>query len=345
MRNTFILTEQSTLYDAIKALDETGIGFLAFIDQQKHLLGILTDGDLRRGILNKKTEIIDIINKDPVTIDYNTPQKEIIAHLKKLHRRHMPLIDNGIFKGVFSLDAIDFVSKQNVVVIMAGGLGSRLGALTKDTPKPMLQVGDRPMLRHLVEQFRDQDFRRFIFCLNYKKEVIKEYFGNGNKFGVQIDYIIEEKRMGTAGALSLIEQTIESPFFVINGDVLTDVDVNALLSFHQSKNNIATMCVQPYELQVPFGVVVTDEKSQIVDLKEKPVSTYNINAGIYVLNPEALNAIPRNQFYDMPTLFQHFIDKGKQCSVFNLHDYWLDIGQKSDLHQANQDMNNYKVSE
>ncbi|MCP4323274.1 MAG: NTP transferase domain-containing protein [Psychromonas sp.] len=342
MRNTFTITAKSTLYDAIKALDETGIGFLAFIDKEERLIGILTDGDLRRGILNKKTELLDIINKNPVTIDYKTPQRDIIATLKKLHRRHMPLIENGLFKRVFSLDEVDFVSKSNFVVIMAGGLGSRLGSLTKETPKPMLQVGDRPMLRHLVEQFRDQDFRHFIFCLNYKKEIIQEYFGNGEKFGVQIDYVIEEKRMGTAGALSLIVQEVNEPFFVINGDVLTDVNVNALLNFHNNSKNIATMCVQPYELQVPFGVVVSDENAHMIDLKEKPISTYNINAGVYVLNPEALQAIPKNQFYDMPTLFQCFIDNKQQCSVFSLSDYWLDIGQKSDLQKANQDMSNYK---
>lgn len=343
MRNTFLLTAESTLYEAIQALDETGIGFLAFVDDAQHLVGILTDGDLRRGILNKKTELIDIINTTPTTLEYDTPRQDIIAKLKSLHRRHMPLVDqNNIFKKVFSLDEVDFISKDNAVVIMAGGLGSRLGELTKETPKPMLQIGDRPMLRHLVEQFRDQDFRRFIFCLNYKKEVIKNYFGSGEKFGVHIDYIIEEQRMGTAGALSLLTEELKEPFFVINGDVLTDIDLNALLDFHKRKANLATMCVQSFELQVPYGVIVTDNLSQIKDINEKPSFSFNINAGIYVLNPETLDYIPKNEFFDMPTLFQKLIDKKNNCSVFNLQDYWLDIGQKGDLKKANQDMINYK---
>ena len=343
MRNTFILTADSTLFEAIKALDETGIGFLAFIDESAFLIGILTDGDLRRGILKQKTELIDIINTSPTTIQYGTPKRDIIAKLKKLHRRHMPLVDQyNVFKKVFSLDEIDFVSKNNSVVIMAGGLGSRLGELTKEMPKPMLQIGDRPMLRHLVEQFRDQDFRSFTFCLNYKKEIIKEYFGSGEKLGVNIQYIIEEKRMGTAGALSLLTTGINSPFFVVNADVLTNIDLNALLEFHKEKKNIATMCVQQFEQKIPYGVIVSDDNAHITDIKEKPSTFYNINAGIYIFNPEILAYVPKDTFFDMPALFQELINKNHNCSVFNLHDYWLDIGQKGDLNKANIDMGNYK---
>jgi dTDP-glucose pyrophosphorylase len=343
MRNAFTLTPESTLIEAIKALDETGIGFLAFVDKSEKLLGILTDGDLRRSILKQKTDLIDIINSTPKTIPYGTPKRDIVVKLKNLHRRHMPLIDeNNIFKGVFSLDEVDFVSKTNPVVIMAGGLGSRLGDLTKETPKPMLQVGDRPMLRHLVEQFRDQNFRSFIFCLNYKKEVIKDYFGSGEKFGVNIQYVIEDKRLGTAGALSLLKTEIAEPFFVVNADVLTNIDLDMLLNFHIDNNDMATMCVQQFEQQIPYGVVISDEKSHIIDIKEKPSTFYNINAGVYVLSPEVLNYVPNNEFFDMPTLFQQLMIKNHNCSVFNLHDYWLDIGQKNDLKKANSDMGNYQ---
>lgn len=201
MDNAFILNENSTLFEAIEALDSGGIGFLAFVNESNLLLGILTDGDLRRAILNKETELREIINRTPKTANIRTPRLQIIAQLKSLHRRHMPLVDDdGFFKGVFSLDSIEFTSEENLVVIMAGGLGKRLGELTKETPKPMLRVGDRPMLQHLVEQFRDQGFQKFIFCLNYRREVIQDYFGSGENFGVKIDYIVEEKRLGTAGA-------------------------------------------------------------------------------------------------------------------------------------------------
>ena len=342
MDNSFLLTPESTLIEAIKSLDETGLGFLAIIDKSNCLVGILTDGDLRRGILNQKTELLDIINLKPITIQYGTPQREIIIKLKSLHRRHMPLVDkDNVFKGVFSLDDIEFISKDNVVVIMAGGLGTRLGELTKDTPKPMLHVGGRPMLRHLVEQFRDQGFYQFIFCLNYKKEIIKDYFGNGEMLGVKIKYVVEEKRLGTAGAIRLAKNRLKRPFFVINADVLTNVDLNSLLDHHNNKANAATMCVREFEKQIPYGVIESDKNGHITSISEKPNFTFNVNAGIYVLDPLVLNYIPDDVFFDMPTLFEKLMLE-YNCSVFNLQDYWLDIGQKADFTKANQDMSIYK---
>lgn len=342
MDNTFLLTDESNLLDAVKALDEGGIGFLAFINKSNMLVGILTDGDLRRAILEQKSHLLDIINTNPITSNLNTPQQEIIAKLKKSHRRHMPLIDdNNVFKGVFSLDDIEFVSKENVVVIMAGGLGTRLGELTKNTPKPMLHVGDRPILRHLVEQFRDQGFRQFIFCLNYKKGIIEDYFGCGVELGVQIDYIVEDKRMGTAGALSLIKTELKHPFFVVNADVLTNTDFSNLMQYHNDNDNFATMCVRKYEQQVPYGVVVTDENARILNIEEKPNFSFNVNAGIYAFNPAVLNHIPDNMYFDMPTLFEKLM-LNNRCSAFNLEDYWLDIGQKEDFKKANEDLAFYK---
>jgi len=342
MNNAFLLTSESSLLDAVKALDSAGIGFLAFVNESNVLVGILTDGDLRRGLLEQKTELKNIINTDPMTVKFDTPKHEIIAKLKGLHRRHMPLVDeNNIFKGVFSLDDIEFISRDNIVVIMAGGLGTRLGELTKDTPKPMLYVGDRPMLRHLVEQFRDQGFRQFIFCLNYKKEVIKNYFGDGEAFGVKIDYVVEDKRMGTAGALSLIKTELKQPFFVINADVLTNVDFNCLLKFHKEKGNIATMCVRKFEHQVPYGVITTNKQASITNIQEKPNFSFNVNAGVYALEPHILNYIPENEYLDMTTLFEKLMSNNS-CSAFNLYDYWLDIGRKEDFNKANRDMGNYQ---
>ena len=342
MDKAFILKSDSTLLEAVKALDLGGVGFLAFINESNVLVGILTDGDLRRGILEQKTELIDVINKEPITANFNTPQREIVARLKNTHRRHMPLVDhNKAFKGVFSLDDIEFASKDNVVVIMAGGLGARLGELTKDIPKPMLQVGDRPMLRHLIEQFRDQGFRKFIFCVNYKKEVIKNYFANGEEFGVKIDYVVEDERMGTAGALSLIKSEFSHSFFVINADVLTSTDFTNVLDFHNEKSNIATMCVRTFEQQVPYGVVETDASACIKSIKEKPSFSFDVNAGIYVFNPSVLNYIPNKEYLDMPTLFEKLMIDNN-CSAYNLRDYWLDIGRKEDFNKANRDMDSYK---
>lgn len=339
MKYTFRLEDDSTLLEAIEALDRGGIGLLAFIDQQDILIGILTDGDLRRSILNKLDNLHDIINRAPLTMDYQTERHDIVAKLRGVHRRHMPLVDsNGVLKSIFSLDDIEFVTKENTVVIMAGGLGSRLGDLTKVTPKPMLDVGGKPMLQHIVEQFRDQGFHRFIFCLNYKRDVITDYFGSGKKLGVVIDYIFEEQRLGTAGALSLIKKDLVHPFFVINADVLTSMDFNDFLQFHITNNSNASMCVRQFHQQVPYGVINITSDNQICSIEEKPNTYFNVNAGIYILEPSLLECIPKNSFYDMPTLFGRLIsDKVKTCA-YQIHEYWLDIGKKEDYNKAIVDM-------
>jgi len=315
------------------------VGFLAFIDGQDKLIGVITDGDLRRGILNKDLSVQSVVNHNPLYMKADETKESIIAKLKSVHRRHMPLVNiEGVLESVFSLDDIEFISKKNVVVIMAGGLGTRLGDLTKDTPKPMLVVGDRPMLQHLVEQFRDQGFYKFVFCLNYKKEVITEYFKDGSRFGVNIEHVVENKKLGTAGALSLIdESSIEEPFFVINADVMAVIDFNKALDLHLDRQSVATMCVRNHELKVSYGVINSNERGEVLSLQEKPTMSFDVNAGIYVLNSEVLKLIPVNQFYDMPTLFENLISLEKKASVYRLDDYWVDIGKVEDFKKANSD--------
>lgn len=343
MKYTLKYKASCTLTDAVKALDDGGVGFLALIDESDKLVGILTDGDLRRAILNKEAQLNKIINITPTVMSSHSTKQEIIQKLKELHRRHMPLVDEqNKLKSVFTLDDVDFSSKDNEIIIMAGGLGTRLGELTKETPKPMLKVGDKPMLQHLIEQFRDQGFCKFTFCVNYKRNIISEYFGGGEKFGVKIDYIVESKRLGTAGALSLIEKEINSPFFVINADVLTSLDFQELLSFHKEQKSCATMCVRNYVQQVSYGVIKADENSKLIAIEEKPTYSFNVNTGIYVLEPSVLKFLPSNEFYDMPSLFEELITNNESCSVFNLKDYWLDIGQVKDFHKANEDLTFHK---
>ncbi len=251
----------------------------------------------------------------------------------------MPIVDNNKnLKRVFSLDEVTFITRKNPVVIMAGGLGSRLGKLTNETPKPMLKVGNRPMLQHLIEQFRDQGFRSFIICINYKKEIIYDYFLDGARFGVHIDYVEEEQRLGTAGALSLITPAITVPYFVINADILTNIDFMDLIELHQRKQSLATMCVRQYQMQVPYGVVNSNDENQLLSIDEKPHLSFNVNAGVYLLDPSINSFIPQNEFFDMPSLFDILIAKGLPSTVYPINDYWLDIGHKADLEQANIDM-------
>ena len=340
MRPVFLLESDSNLIDAIEALDGYGIGFLVLVDESGRLSGVMTDGDLRRAILKREDNLHSIINKSPVTMPFDTPHKEIVRQLKNLHRRHMPLVDkDNIFFDVFTLDEIDFAHKENKVVIMAGGLGKRLGELTKDIPKPMLYVGDRPMLQHVIELFRDQGFNHFLICVNYKKEVIQEYFGTGARLGVVIDYVVEETQLGTAGALSLIsEDVLLAPFFVVNGDVLTSVDFSEVLRTHAAANCVATMCIRPWEFQVPYGVVECDIGMRITGIEEKPCLRFDVSAGIYVLNPIVLKCLTQNYYLDMPMLFERIISTGLYCSAYRLNDYWVDIGREEDLAQANCDV-------
>jgi dTDP-glucose pyrophosphorylase/CBS domain-containing protein len=344
VKDAFTLRTDCTFEMAIEALDSGGKGFLAVIDDNHKLLGILTDGDVRRAFLVKNYALEVIINKAPEVMNELSSRQAVISKLKSLHRRHMPIVDSdGYFKHVFSLDDVEFVNRENPVVIMAGGLGSRLGELTKETPKPMLRVGNQPMLQHLVELFREQGFRKFIFCVNYKKNVIRDYFLDGTKFGVKIDYVEENTRMGTAGALSLIETQIKVPFFVINADILTNLDFTKLLDFHDHKKSLATMCVRTYKMQVPYGVVNSGEDSTLVSMVEKPDVTFNVNAGIYLLDPIVFSHIPQNKFFDMPSLFEKLLQNQVKPAVYPVDDYWLDIGRKEDLAQANLDMKDFGI--
>lgn len=342
MNDSLVLQDTTSFEDVVTALDQGGMGFLALVDESGILKGIVTDGDVRRAILKKDYSLADMMNAAPEVMDASTSKREIITRLKSLHRRHMPLVNNdGEFKGVFSLDQIEFVSRPNKVVIMAGGLGSRLGELTKNTPKPMLTVGGKPMLLHLLELFSEQGFRDFIFCVNYKKEVIQDYFKCGKKFGVKISYVEESKRLGTAGALSLIEEPISDPFFVINADVLTRLDFTDFLGAHLRGGNTASMCVKQHTYQVPFGVVNSNDSQEITNIEEKPTYCFDVNAGVYVLNPEVIYKVPDNEFFDMPSLFDRLINDGYKASVYRIDDYWIDIGRKEDLQKAHFDMTGF----
>jgi NDP-sugar pyrophosphorylase family protein len=253
----------------------------------------------------------------------------------------VPIVDED--RKVIDLFIIDGgqLKKQheNHVVLMVGGLGTRLRPLTENTPKPMLEVGGRPILETIVKRFVDCGFTNITMCLGYKSNVIKDYFQDGSSFGANIDYVVEEKRMGTAGALTLIEKRLDDPFFVMNGDLMTNVNFEKMLDFHLEYNSKATMCVREYDIEVPYGVVNMDNEG-IISIAEKPIHSFFVNAGIYLLEPDCIDLIPDNKFYDMPTLFEELIaTKGKIVS-FPLQEYWLDIGRIVDYERANVEYTN-----
>jgi NDP-sugar pyrophosphorylase family protein len=217
---------------------------------------------------------------------------------------------------------------------MAGGLGTRLGALTKDCPKPLLRVGNKPLMETIIDSCKEYGFTKFYITVNYKAEMLQAYFGDGSRWGVQIQYIKETSRMGTAGALSLLPERIDQPILVMNADVLTKVNLQQLIEFHLDHEAAATVCVREYDFQVPYGVVKIN-KHRLFEIEEKPIHRFFVSAGVYVLNPETIHLIPKNEFYDMPVLLKKLIEMQKETVVFPIREYWLDIGRMDDYERAN----------
>jgi len=331
----------STIKEALQIIDLGAVKFAIVVDNEDKLIGTLSDGDIRRAVLDGKVlenTIENIYCKEPTIANVNASKEEIIniCTSKKLYQ--IPIVDD--FGKVVSVDILDELLKPtaypNKVVLMVGGLGTRLRPLTDNTPKPMLPVGGKPILQTIVEKFASYGFVNIIMCIGYKSETIQNFFGNGSKFGVKIEYVIEEKRMGTAGALSLLteKQKPKKPFFVMNGDLLTNINFEHLFDFHLKNKSKATMCVREYDFQVPYGVVNID-KGEIVAIDEKPVHKFFVSAGIYMLDETVLDSIPKDEFYDMPTLFELLIENKGKVMSFPLREYWLDIGRLEEYKKAN----------
>lgn len=325
-------SEVQTFEDLIRKLDSFGVGFLAIVNDEQKLLGIVTDGDIRKALLNQKKEISEIINTKALTLPYGTPKNVIISFLKERKRFHVPLVDeNKVLKDVFLLNSFERETKPNPVVIMVGGLGSRLGELTKETPKPMLDIKGKPILSYIIESFKNQGFENFIFCVNYKKEIIESYFGDGSKLGVSIVYIVENQRLGTAGGLSLIDKSlVKHPFFVVNGDVITSMDYNVLLNYYENSKADAVMCTKEMSYTNPYAEVQFDEENNLISLKEKPTTTFAINLGIYVLNAKSKDLLVKDSFFDMPDLFLKALKHNLTVKVFKANEDWIDIGLPKD---------------
>jgi NDP-sugar pyrophosphorylase family protein len=276
------------------------------------------------------------MNADPSVARANDSRESILAVMRRKGLHHMPLLDEkGIVVGLDTLDdLIQTRTKDNWVVLMAGGLGSRLRPLTTDCPKPMLKVGNKPLLETILQNFIEYGFHRFYVSVNYMAEVVKAYFGDGSRWGVEIRYLQEDQRLGTAGALSLLSERPKEPMLVMNGDLLTKVNFSQLLDFHISHDAIGTMCVREYDFQIPYGVVKID-KHRITGIEEKPIQRFFVNAGIYVLEPDVLDCITVGEYFDMPTLFEKIIEQKKETVVFPIREYWLDIGHMADYERAN----------
>jgi len=336
--NKVTLKKTATIKETLKIIDKGAMSIAIIEDEDKKVIGTISDGDARRGLLKGYTlesSIEELYQRNP-TLGYETDSRDEIikkAILKRLYQ--VPIVDEND-RLIYIEDIANLLQRtkrRNKVILMAGGLGTRLRPLTDDTPKPLLKIGGKPILQTIIQNFVKHGFTEIIISVNYRSEMIKDYFGDGKKIGANITYIEEEKRMGTAGALSLLKETPHEPFFVMNADLLTTINFEQMLSFHTTESSLATMAVREYEYQVPYGVIEIEE-SQITSIKEKPIQKFFVNAGIYVLSPRVLEHVPKDKFYDMPTLFEELINKNKKTLSFPVHEYWLDIGRMDEFQQA-----------
>ena len=333
------LSADSTIEGALSVINSGAVKIALVVDTDNKLLGTLSDGDIRRGLLRKKLlneTIEDVYFKNPTTANKGA-SKEDLLHLCLVNGiSQVPIVDED--RKVIDLfiidDGLQKKQHENHVVLMVGGLGTRLRPLTENTPKPMLKVGGKPILETIVKRFVDDGFTNITMCLGYKSNVIQDYFRDGSGFGANIDYIVEEERMGTAGALTLLEKRLDNPFFVMNGDLLTNINFEKMLDFHVEHNSKATMCVREYDIEVPYGVVNVANEN-ITSIIEKPIHSFFVNSGIYLLEPDCIDLIPDNKFYDMPTLFEELIAAKEKIISFPLQEYWLDIGRVADYEKAN----------
>lgn len=345
------LTEDELILKAVEVINGSSYRIALIVDQNSRLIGTVTDGDVRRGLLNNQTlesQVSTIMCHKPIYVSERHSDVETLALMKAHQILQIPVLNSTgqvvTIKHREQLrDTSHHQSKQAAqvpIVLMLGGLGKRLHPLTEKVPKPMLPVGNVPLLETTVNNFVKHGFRQFYFAVNYRAEVIIEHFGDGSKFGAEIHYLHEQKKLGTAGALSLLPELPESPMIVMNGDLLTNISYRELLNFHEEHNVLGTMCVKEHKTQIPYGIVINNgvELNKIV---EKPTETYYVNAGIYVIEPKALQYIPKDRYFDMPQLFDQIVAHGQSSVIYPIYEYWRDIGHPEDLKEAEHEFDQY----
>ncbi len=342
----FVVARGSTVRDVIEIIDRGGAGIAIVLDGDGRLVGTITDGDVRRAILEHVEAGADASVllghrperfAEPRTAPASTPPEELLVIMNEYRIRHVPLLDDDdrVVDIAFLSDLVQDYRLPLRAVVMAGGLGSRLAPLTEDMPKPMLPVGDKPLLERIVGQLREAGIHHVNLTTHYRSDRIKAHFGDGAQFGVDIRYTEEDRPLGTAGALALLEASDE-PILVMNGDIVTRIDFAALLEFHRECAADLTVAVRRYEVRVPYGIVGVSG-TEITDIDEKPIVRGFVNAGIYLLEPHVLQHVPAGERYDMTELIKEALAAGLRIASFPLSEYWLDIGQLEDYEQARRD--------
>lgn len=336
---------QNNIRNTIEVINRGSMGIALILDENRMLRGTVTDGDVRRAILRGvelDEKVFRIMQNDFLYVtENNVNDKWIMKSFKKRKIKQLPVLNQyKIPVGIFLLEDIYTRSyKKNIVILMAGGRGTRLKPLTNEIPKPMLKVGGKPILETIIDSFKKLGYIKFFISVNYKSHVIENYFQDGTSFGVKIKYLRENKRLGTAGAINLARKYITRPFFVMNGDVLTNLNFYNLMNFHNEYNYNMTIATRNYTFDVPYGVLKYNE-DKIFSVDEKPKMSFSVNGGIYVLSPDMLDGIPDNQYFDMTELINNAIEENKRVGNYPIREYWLDIGHMQDYYKANQEIDN-----
>jgi dTDP-glucose pyrophosphorylase len=333
----FVVKSNSSIREVLRVIDNTKEGIALVVDGKSRLLGTITDGDIRRFILKDgdiNTRCSQLMNK---TFSYiNEDSLDSAERLMREHRiRHIPLLNKQrkLIK-LYISDIIYEPHKQVAAVIMAGGKGSRLSEVTKGIPKPLMKINGKPILEEIITALKKHKITQIYISLNYKAQLIRNYFGNGSKFGVNIKYLIEKRKLGTAGALSLLpKDDLSETLLVVNGDVLTATNLQSIIDFHRNHRLLMCVAAKEYNLEIPFGVFdITN--GYLVGIKEKPSQRFFCNAGIYVLSREIIKFIPKNKLFNMTDLVKVMLHRSLPIEAFPLYEYWIDIGNAEDYRKA-----------
>jgi dTDP-glucose pyrophosphorylase len=338
----------------MRTIEESRKGIAVVVDEDGHLIGTITDGDIRRALLmglalsEPVQTLLDCKQAGPyptpITASAGTSREGLIELMAANSVQQLPLLDeqNRVVDLVRLRDLVIGTTTPLQAVIMAGGYGRRMAELTTNLPKPMLPIGDSPLLELIIKQLRNTGIHRVNLATHFQPEKITDYFGNGERLDVEINYVREDEPLGTAGVLSLMP-TPDEPLLVVNGDILTNVDFESMFSYHQEHQADLTVAVRKYEMQVPYGIIENDEW-RVSGLQEKPLFEFLVNAGIYLLSPSAFAFVPSGQHFDMTDLIQILIKAGKTVACFPVHEYWLDIGRPADYSKAQQDVKDGKLN-
>lgn len=333
-----LVSPETSMEETISVIDKGALKMALVVTDERKLLGVVTDGDIRRALIkhiSMLSPISQVMNSSPYSAPKGVSNAQLLATMQRKGLLAIPLVEDGILVGLEVLQKIiDKPSYDNPVFLMAGGFGTRLRPLTDNCPKPLLKLGTKPILETILESFISAGFHQFYISTHYLPEAIKSHFGDGSRWGVDIHYVHEEQPLGTGGSLGLLPHSLpELPIIMMNGDVLTKIDFEQLLKYHNEEAPICTMCVREDEYQVPYGVVEADGH-RITSIVEKPTHKYFINAGVYVVSQELISRVGVNERVDMTDLIERCLNNRELVSMFPVHEYWLDIGKMVDFSQA-----------